>query len=57
MRKFLQIALVAGLSLADVGGGPPATEMDEYRVKALFLYNFTQFIEWPQEAFKDVNVP
>src|ERR1700710_2338258 len=24
----------------------------EYQVKAAFIYNFTQFIEWPKEAFK-----
>ena len=27
--------------------------MEEYRVKALFLYNFTQFVEWPVESFRD----
>jgi hypothetical protein len=31
--------------------------MEEYRVKALFLYNFTQFVEWPLEAFKNANDP
>jgi len=25
----------------------------EYLIKAAFLYNFTKFVEWPQEAFKD----
>ena len=29
----------------------------EYQVKAIFLYNFTQFIEWPQAAFSSPNEP
>lgn len=27
----------------------------EYQVKAAFLFNFTQFIEWPAESFADTN--
>jgi len=29
----------------------------EYQVKAIFLYNFTQFVEWPPSAFKEKNSP
>jgi hypothetical protein len=29
----------------------------EYRVKLAFLYNFTQFIEWPPEAFSNPAAP
>jgi uncharacterized protein DUF4154 len=29
----------------------------EYQVKAVFLYNFTQFIEWPQSAFDNPDDP
>ncbi|HEY5748717.1 MAG TPA: YfiR family protein [Chryseolinea sp.] len=29
----------------------------EYQVKAVFLYNFTQFIEWPPEAFPQPDAP
>ena len=29
----------------------------EYQVKAVFLYNFTQFIEWPPEAFAQPDAP
>jgi hypothetical protein len=32
-------------------------EMNEYRIKALFLYNFAQFIEWPAGTFKDPAAP
>ena len=29
----------------------------EYQLKAAFLYNLLQFIEWPQQAFKDASSP
>ena len=52
MRKPYHLALLASLQLA---ASPSGGEMEEYRLKALFLYNFTQFIEWPVDAFKDPN--
>ncbi len=54
MRPFLTVALLASFPLAAL---PSGAEMEEYRVKALFLYNFTQFVEWPLEAFRDVHEP
>ena len=54
MNQFLTVALLATLPLA---AAPSGVEMEEYRVKALFLYNFTQFVEWPVEAFKDASEP
>jgi len=29
----------------------------EYQVKAVFLFNFTQFVEWPVNAFSDPQAP
>jgi len=29
----------------------------EYQLKAAFLYNFTQFIEWPSNAFTSADAP
>ena len=29
----------------------------EYQVKAAFIYNFTQFIEWPKDAFGGPDAP
>lgn len=29
----------------------------EYQVKALFLYNFANFVEWPDEAFPHADSP
>jgi hypothetical protein len=31
--------------------------IDEYQVKAAFLYNFAKFVEWPPEAFKTPKDP
>jgi hypothetical protein len=29
----------------------------EYHVKAVFLFNFAQFVDWPSEAFPDPQTP
>lgn len=29
----------------------------EYQIKAVFLYNFVQFVEWPERAFADAGAP
>jgi YfiR/HmsC-like len=44
----------AGMLLAS---GVHGQAMDEYRVKAAFLYNFAKFVEWPPEAFKTPKDP
>ena len=31
--------------------------LPEYQVKAVFLYNFAQFVEWPPHAFAEGNAP
>lgn len=36
---------------------PPQEESLEYQVKAVFLYNFAQFVEWPPQAFPEGNGP
>jgi uncharacterized protein DUF4154 len=30
---------------------------EEYAVKGAFLFHFAQFVEWPEETFKDANSP
>jgi hypothetical protein len=32
-------------------------QVDEYQVKAFFLYNFARYVEWPPESFKGRNDP
>lgn len=40
---------------------PPLTAqaepVPEYQVKAVFLFNFAQFVEWPAPAFSDARAP
>ena len=36
---------------------PPAMISAEYRVKAGYLFNFPQFVEWPARAFREANAP
>jgi hypothetical protein len=51
--RFSTVAL-AGLLLA---AGARAQPVEEYQVKAAFLYNFVKFVEWPAEAFKTPGDP
>jgi hypothetical protein len=41
--------------LASVAVAAPAPS--EYQVKAVFLFNFTQFVDWPAQTFADARVP
>lgn len=54
----LYFALVRGwicaLALAWGGWGGSAERVPEYSVKALFLYNFIKFTEWPQLGSREV---
>lgn len=45
-----------GLTAA-IQGARAAEVPTEYQVKAVFLYNFSHFIEWPGEAFGTPNEP
>ena len=37
--------------------GAAAQTVDEYRVKAAFVFNFAKFIEWPTQTFKTTADP
>lgn len=41
------------LAFAGMGSGAPT----EYQVKAVFLFNFTQFVDWPDSAFEEPDAP
>jgi hypothetical protein len=38
-------------------GAVAADSPSEYQVKAVFLFNFSQFVDWPAEAFKSSTEP
>jgi hypothetical protein len=45
----LGLALALGSQAAPSGSGPM---LDEYEMKALFLYNFAKFVEWSDRPFE-----
>jgi hypothetical protein len=54
--------LILGLMMCALfwsGRAAPAdvTVAREYQVKAIFLYNFAQFVTWPAAAFSDAHMP
>jgi hypothetical protein len=50
---FLAILLHSAISPAPVQAVSP----QEYQIKAVFLYNFALFVEWPASAFQDSQAP
>jgi hypothetical protein len=53
-HRWRTTRLLAGIVLAAVMS---AGTVDEYQVKAAFLYNFAKFVEWPAEAFRSDKDP
>lgn len=57
-RRRLTAALLSALLWA---GGPSLSAKTaiskEYQIKAVFLFNFAQFIKWPRAAFGRANEP
>jgi hypothetical protein len=49
-RKSLCLLIGAAL-LAAVPVSGASDVPDEYQVKAVFVFNFSQFVEWPRESF------
>jgi hypothetical protein len=59
-NTFSRLSLVIAALISLVVSGPaisaPATS-PEYQVKAVFLFNFAQFVEWPTQSFEDAAAP
>jgi hypothetical protein len=59
-RRPLILLLLAATSLAGSAGPAARAETPtttEYKVKASYLFNFTQFVEWPPTAFTAASTP
>lgn len=54
-RTFLCSLMLAGLVAAPGAAAPAAPT--EYQVKAVFLFNFSRFVEWPSAAFAGAAAP
>ncbi len=53
-NTLLRVAAAAFLSLHASGAAAPP---GEYQVKAVFLFNFGQFVEWPAHAYESASAP
>jgi hypothetical protein len=51
------IALLGFLCAATAGPARAQSQVDEYRVKAAFLYHFAQLVDWPAGALRDASQP
>jgi hypothetical protein len=56
-RILPTLSFLLGLLLLAAGYQPAAGEVTEYGVKAAFLYNFSQFVRWPDAAFASDDAP
>ena len=58
MRSLVQILLIATALLAPASRLRAADEPTrEQQVRAAFIFNFMQFVEWPADAFRDEKSP
>src|SRR5258708_4867014 len=59
LKKVLRVCrVIAALCLVASRPAPAqAAAASEYEVKAAFLFNFSQFVEWPADAFADAQTP
>jgi hypothetical protein len=57
--RQLQIWMVCLFILPVIGMQNPSqiSTAREYQLKAVFLFNFTQFVEWPPDAFAEPDTP
>jgi len=53
LRVLLALALTLPPHSAESQGAPAK----EYQLKAVFLYHFSQFVEWPEDAFAGADDP
>ncbi|MDO8586857.1 MAG: YfiR family protein [Armatimonadota bacterium] len=57
LRKSIVIIGTCALVALQIVSRASCRAPGEYDIKAAFLYNFSQFVEWPSSAFKDANSP
>ena len=56
LRRWLPLIVLIGVTSfsADARTAPPVAE---YQVKAAYLFNFGQFVEWPAQAYDSPSAP
>jgi hypothetical protein len=55
--RFRAWVLAGGLCLGGLDLPGQTAVSKEYQIKAAFLFNFAQFVEWPPEAFPEKATP
>ena len=56
-RAFILSALLIAVTFGLDAAEPKVKLTREYDLKAAFLFNFAQFVEWPAEAFVQADTP
>jgi hypothetical protein len=56
-HAWARIAAVLVLIAASLQAGAEGTPIGEYQLKAVFLFNFAKFVEWPPQTFADARDP
>jgi YfiR/HmsC-like len=57
LRAFILLLLIAASFKAAPSSSAQSTVAREYQVKAVFLFNFAEFVDWPPAAFGDAQSP
>src|SRR5450755_1193234 len=57
MRAGLLLLLCAPLLLEPSPALAQRDDSAEYKLKMAFLFHLAEFVQWPQEAFKDLDAP
>jgi hypothetical protein len=59
MKYLLNLRIACFVLFLGVHDGIAAqsTQPHEYQLKAVFLFHFTQFVDWPEEAFRTSQTP
>ena len=59
MRTTRLVVAIAVCFIVPLGFAPSAAPAlpSEYQIKAAFLFNFAQFVEWPSASFRDPATP
>lgn len=58
-KRFCLITMVVLFTMESVAPSvhSESPSASEYQLKAVFLYNFAKFVEWPAESFADARAP
>ncbi len=57
ISKMIVLFIVLSIFNTFIDQNVMADEVEEYAVKAAFVFNFAKFIQWPKTSFSDNNSP